>query len=221
MADKSPSAPGYGDENTVFAMINNLLGKANGVKLKVKTDEDADIAIRAVAHGWPLTQQRYKLDPAWEIIRQIDQDIFFCCGQIERLGILRVVRLKILQQATTTNRQHFQSLLPAYMHSRPLQDFVEHPSVIDYFVWPELREFLILNAHKRKASNRIAAAFASSLRFLWPFDLGDAWTRNRHTGLYSYSKLFDESFSDIRSWALTRDFFELDPELYGHVPCYD
>ncbi|KAL5315366.1 hypothetical protein ACEPPN_016233 [Leptodophora sp. 'Broadleaf-Isolate-01'] len=86
-----------GDESTVFAMINNRLGEADGVKLEIKTDEDADIAIRAVAHGWPLVEQRYELDPAWGIIRQIDQEIFFCCGPIERLGILRVIRLKLLQ----------------------------------------------------------------------------------------------------------------------------
>lgn len=219
ISDRSQSISANGDESTVFAMINTCLGKADGVKLEIKIDEDADIAIRAVAHGWPLVEQRYQLDPAWGIIRQIDQEIFFCCGPIERLGILRIMRLKLLQQMTTSNRQQIQALIPPYMHSRPLQEFVEHPRIIDYFVWPELREFLILNADKTGASNQIAAAFVSSLRFLWPFDLGDAWTRNRHTGLYSYSKLFDEYFNDIRSWSLTGDFFELYPSLCRYVPC--
>ncbi|KAH9207556.1 hypothetical protein DL95DRAFT_527832 [Leptodontidium sp. 2 PMI_412] len=220
ISDRAQSISANGDESTVFAMINNRLGEADGVKLEIKTDEDADIAIRAVAHGWPLVEQRYELDPAWGIIRQIDQEIFFCCGPIERLGILRVIRLKLLQQMTTSsNRQQIQALTPPYMHSRPLQEFVEHPRIIDYFVWPELREFLILNTGKAEASNQIAAVFVSSLRFLWPFDLGDAWTRNRHTDLYSYSKLFDEYFNDVRTWSLTRDFFELYPSLCGHVPC--
>ncbi|KAH7333523.1 hypothetical protein BKA65DRAFT_507981 [Rhexocercosporidium sp. MPI-PUGE-AT-0058] len=219
ISDRSHSISANGDESTVFAMINNRLGKADGTKLEIKTDEDADIAIRAVAYGWPLVEQRYELDPAWGIVRQIDQEIFFCCGPIERLGILRVIRLKLLQQMTTSNRQEIQALTPPYMHSSPLQEFVEHPRIIDYFVWPELREFLILNTGKAEASNQIAAVFVSSLRFLWPFDLGDAWTRNRHTGLYSYSQLFNEYFNDVRSWSLTQDFFELYPSLCGYVPC--
>jgi hypothetical protein len=82
---------------------------------------------------------------------------------------------------------------------------------------PELREYLILQAEK-KLSNQVAATFASSLRFLWPFDLCDTWMRNRQINLYSFFKLFDERFDDAGSWALASDFFELYPELIGYVP---
>jgi hypothetical protein len=85
---------------------------------------------------------------------------------------------------------------------------------------PELREFLILNS-QQDPSNKIAAAFASNVRFMWPYDLCDTWTRNRHTGVFSFSKLFTERFNDIRSWALAPEFFDLYPELIGYVPSYD
>lgn len=99
-SDKSQTNSDYGIESShVYVIVNNLLTKAESftMPVAVKPDQDTDIAIRAVALGWPLTAQRYELDPTWEVIRQIDQDIFFCCGPVERLGILRLMRWKLLQ----------------------------------------------------------------------------------------------------------------------------
>jgi hypothetical protein len=77
-----------------------------------------------------------------------------------------------------------------------------------------------LNGQK-DSSNQIAAAFSSSLRFRWPFDLCDAWTRNKQSDLYSFSKLFDDKFDNVGSWALTSTFFEMYPELAGYIPVYE
>jgi hypothetical protein len=84
---------------------------------------------------------------------------------------------------------------------------------------PELREFLILNAATDSPSYT-AAVFASSIRFIWPFDLSDTWTRN-NTGLYSFSNLFNERFQDIHCWAMSPAFFDLCPQLVGYIPVYD
>jgi hypothetical protein len=70
-------------------------------------------------------------------------------------------------------------------------------------------------------SNKIAAAFATSLRFLWPYDLSDTWIRNRETGLYSFSTLFEEKLNDVKSWAMGPDFFISYPHLIGCIPCYE
>ena len=86
---------------------------------------------------------------------------------------------------------------------------------------PELREFLILNAKSGGPSNKQAAIFASSIRFLWPFELCDTWTRDIHTGLHSFSDLFLERFQDIRCWTLCSEFFELCPQLAGYIPMFD
>ncbi|KAH8586968.1 hypothetical protein B0O99DRAFT_643118 [Bisporella sp. PMI_857] len=220
--DTSKGTSSYADENVhIVAVVNNALSKAESLTISsLDIGQDADIAIRAIAYGWPASEQQHTLDPAWQIIRQIDEGIFFSSRPVERLAIVRVLRLKLIQQATTSDEEQVQALLPQYMQSRPLQNLTAHPSIIDYFVWPELREYLILHAQK-ELSNQVAAAFASSLRFLWPFDLCDAWTRNRQTNLYSFSRLFDERFSDVKNWALTSDFFDSYPELIGCVPSCD
>jgi hypothetical protein len=94
----------YGHENThVFVVISNLLRQAETCRImSMDPEKDADIAIRAVAHGWAQTEQCCELDPAWQILRQIDQDICCCCGPVEKLAILRVVRLKLLQVSWLT-----------------------------------------------------------------------------------------------------------------------
>ena len=69
--------------------------------------------------------------------------------------------------------------------------------------------------------NHFAAIFASSIRFLWPFDLSDTWTRNRNTGSYSFSSLFNERFQDIRYWAMSPAFFDLCPELSDYIQVYN
>lgn len=81
---------------------------------------------------------------------------------------------------------------------------------------PELREFLILKAATDSPSYT-AAVFASSIRFIWPFDLSDIWIRN-NTGFYSFSSLFNERFQDIRYWAMSPPFFDLCPQLIGYIP---
>jgi hypothetical protein len=85
---------------------------------------------------------------------------------------------------------------------------------------PELREYL-LHCPNIDLSNKTAAAFAAHLRFLWPFDLSDAWMWNTETGLYSFSKLFEERLNDISSWAMSTEFFELYPHMTGYIPAHN
>jgi hypothetical protein len=97
-ADAPNGISAYGDENVhIVAVVNNVLSRAETFTFSSALEQDADIAIRAVAHGWPATEQRHTLDPVWQILRQIDEGVFFRCGSVERLAILRVLRLKLLQ----------------------------------------------------------------------------------------------------------------------------
>jgi hypothetical protein len=86
------------DPPHIFVLISNLLRQAeNCIILSVDLTKDTDIVIRAIAHGWTHVEQHCQLDPAWQILRRIDQEVMFCCGSVERLAILRAVRLKLLQ----------------------------------------------------------------------------------------------------------------------------
>jgi hypothetical protein len=169
-SDGSSPIIAYESEN-VFVAVNHLIRKAESLTIPpMKPDQEADIAIRAVNHGWNVTEERYELDAVWQIVRQIVQDIFAPCGAIEKLALLRLLRLKILQvrsldmmlfqnlltrptanheftSATTSDSaaavhglkvalhptQYF--ILGSLTHHSPVQNYIVHPSVIDYFVW--------------------------------------------------------------------------------------
>ena len=93
-----PSSEIEDEESHVFVVISNLLRQAETCTIhSMDLNKDADIVIRAIAHGWAHVEEHYQLDPAWQILRRIDQEVMFCCGSMERLGILRAVRLKLLQ----------------------------------------------------------------------------------------------------------------------------
>ena len=94
----SPPSSEIEDPPHVFVVISNLLRQAETcIILTIDLDKDTDIVIRAIAHGWAHVEQHCQLDPAWQILRRIDQEVMFCCGSVERLAILRAVRLKLLQ----------------------------------------------------------------------------------------------------------------------------
>jgi hypothetical protein len=82
----------------VFVVISSLLRQAETcIILSIDLKRDEDIVIRAIAHGWIHVEQHCQLDPAWQILRRIDQDVMYPFGSVERLAILRTVRLKLLQ----------------------------------------------------------------------------------------------------------------------------
>jgi hypothetical protein len=143
-ADMARTIAAYGSEDThVFVVINNLISKAESCKLEtMEPAKDADIAIRAIAHGWTQAEQYCELDTGWQILRQIDQEIFFVCGPVEKLAILRVTRLKLLQvsasdtflldfyinecpkhMSSDNQKQDIQALLPPYMIPRYVHTF--------------------------------------------------------------------------------------------------
>lgn len=85
----------------VFEVVNLIISNAENFKVAALNPEvEVDVAIRAVALGWPSVLERYTLDPVWQVIQQIEQEVFFCCGPLERLAILRLLRLKLLQVST-------------------------------------------------------------------------------------------------------------------------
>lgn len=89
---------------TIPEAINNILTEAElFTVISTGPREDADIAIRAVVSGWNTVKRAYTLDQGWEALRRIDQEVFSSCGLIERLAILRVMRLKLRVRKPSIN----------------------------------------------------------------------------------------------------------------------
>ncbi|KFY24304.1 hypothetical protein V493_05325 [Pseudogymnoascus sp. VKM F-4281 (FW-2241)] len=208
---------------TTAEVVNSILSKAElFTVLSSHPDDDADIAIRAVLNGWNSVRQTDSLDDGWESIRKVDQQAFLSCGLIERLAILHVMRLQLRHVVDPTNENL--ERLPSFMHPRPTQNLIQHPSMVNYFVWPDLRDFIILSPYKSMKSEdvgKFVSIFVKSIRFQWPYDLCDSFTKNPHSGLYSFTSNFCKQFEDIRSWMLDSDFFVMCPQLIGYIPIHN
>jgi hypothetical protein len=80
-------------------LYNELLAQCSKLQLKDTANQkvrDADIAIRAVLHGWNAVTERYALDPVWQTLRHADNAMFSkCFSPTERLVCLRGVALKL------------------------------------------------------------------------------------------------------------------------------
>lgn len=87
--------PEAASEITAEVISNSIARAELSAILSTQPAEDADIAIRAVLDGWHSVKQIYSLDDGWDILCKIDQQVFLRCGIIERLAILRVMRLKL------------------------------------------------------------------------------------------------------------------------------
>lgn len=89
---------------------------------------------------------------------------------------------------------------------------------------PDLRDLLILSptgGQKKEDTKKFISIFPESIRFQWPNDLSDVWTKNPYSGAYSFSRAFSRRFEDIRSWMLSSDFFTLCPQLIGYIPIHN
>lgn len=78
--------------------MNDMLGRFALTCTRSMADQrirDADIAIRAVVHGWDAVTHLHPLDPVWTMLRTADETVWRTCGAVERVGILRVVNLML------------------------------------------------------------------------------------------------------------------------------
>ncbi|KAL2869091.1 bZIP transcription factor [Aspergillus lucknowensis] len=197
--------------------MNEMLGRFALSSIQNMADQrvrDADIAIRAVLHGWDAVSHLYQLDPIWAMLRTADEGVWRACGAVERLSILRIVSLMLryLSDPSESNLRH----LPKFMRQRPSQHRIIHKPLIDFVVWPGLRERLILFPHQH-CSEKFWSMFWTCFRISWPYHLHDTFTQQGPTSLYRFSDTFNKYFFDLESWCMTPEFFREYPDLEADV----
>ncbi|KIW19074.1 hypothetical protein PV08_03364 [Exophiala spinifera] len=176
-----------------------------------------DVPVRALLEGWDSVAKRGPLHPSWQILRQIDENLFCTCPDTERLAVMRAMHA-LIQFHTESTSQLFQRLPPWYMR-RPSQS-IAHSYAIDYYAWPGLRERFIFGEHNY-CQNEFWRLFCKSLRILWPYEFRDCYTREVETGLYKINPMFDQRLGDIKCWTMGPDIFQRYPELYSDMPTFN
>lgn len=182
---------------------------------------DEDIIVRAVVEGWPAVEERYPLDLGWQVLQEIDQVIFGDCGVVERMAALRLLRMKLLHVANVKAGGAVPGPqgLPQYMTSEVVQQD-NRANVVDNFVWPGFRKLLI-ETPQRYITNEFNEGFRHNLKFLWPYDVADTYTKDPITTLYCSSPEFMRRQADIRCWTMKRQFFNGYEELWETIPAYE
>ncbi|SCN79190.1 uncharacterized protein FFB20_05887 [Fusarium fujikuroi] len=158
---------------------------------------DDDINIRAVLDGWDAARARNPFDIGWLMLQAVDEGFLWRGGAVERMAMLRVIRsmlmVKLNPQLPSSRKP------PAYMNPSPLQSQTDHSRLVDYFVWPEVRDYLILFGINY-APESLAAQFASDIGFRWSYDLRDTCRYQPSKGVYSFSEDFNQAYRNLDSW---------------------
>jgi hypothetical protein len=55
-------------------------------------DEDEDIILCAVFHGWNAASAKHVLDAGWQVLQLFDEGLFFRAGTVERVVTMRILR---------------------------------------------------------------------------------------------------------------------------------
>lgn len=71
------------------------------------------------------------------------------------------------------------------------------------------------------ANNSFGKKFSENVRFHWHANLNDVCTLSPSTGTFVFTETFNTRFYDVRSWALSGDFFSQYPQLVGMIPIYN
>ncbi|KAH7067985.1 hypothetical protein BKA63DRAFT_103567 [Paraphoma chrysanthemicola] len=174
-----------------------------------------DYLIRAVMNGWPSMQDSAPMPVACNTLRIIDDICVKNCNPIDRLAILSLFCIMVVNMQHSERRSH----LPRWLQPRPCQS-LPHPINIDYVFWPGVREQMVFSQHKY-ATNEFSMSAFSHTRISWPYEFRDAYVCNSTTTKFQLSPHFRQAIQDLNSWDVTYEFFERYPELRDDVKGYD
>ncbi|RDW79748.1 hypothetical protein BP6252_04386 [Coleophoma cylindrospora] len=176
-----------------------------------------DVLVRAIVDGWESVEPELAQFPSWQMLRKIDEEMFWSCSKVARLAIMRAMGLLIAYHATNTPDRAAKVPWWFFREHLPLQAPVPHSYAVEFLAWPALRKRIVFSQH-RYCANTFWDLFRANFCVVWPYELRDCFTRDRQTGAYRISPAFDTQLQDIRTWSMGRQFFQEYPELYNDIP---
>ncbi|KNG83448.1 hypothetical protein ANOM_008040 [Aspergillus nomiae NRRL 13137] len=208
-------ACGDGQVNYFQVVNESIVHVLSAGPLTTSADDDDDLAIRAILHGWNAVKENRPLDHGWNFLRALDQGLFHRTGPVERLAILRLMRSMLMSKRGSP--EHSTGQIPSFMfptyvpailrqyeakavcNISTMQTLVAHACIVDFFVWPNLRDHLIASetSHTPEAA---AAHYATEIQLSWPYLVRDAFKYNEEKGKFQFSVEFNNVYYDLKSW---------------------
>jgi len=184
----------------------------------IPMDFDEGLLARAILLGWDSIGPEAQ-NPILYALQCVDQRVFGkWTSRPQRLALMYICGCAMRWRATPTPEN--KAKVPPWFLPRPAQERIQHPLVIDFLVWPGLRERLVFEYEKYNVGGDFSFCFVEYFHFYWPF-ADEQVAQYDQTGLISgLSKLFREFIYDLRHWTMLPPFFERFPEMRADIDMF-
>lgn len=178
-------------------------------------DFDESFLVRAILLGWdsigPAAQH-----PILFALQCVDQRVFGnWSSRPQRLALMYICGCAMKWRSNQTEEN--KAKVPPWFLPRPAQDKIQHPLVIDFLVWPGLRERLVFEYERYTVDGQFSFCFVEYFHFNWPYP-DEQVAQYDQTGLIcGLSKLFREFVYELKNWTMRPGFFERFPEMKADI----
>ena len=93
--------------------------------------------------------------------------------------------------------------------------------MIDFLIWPGLRDRLVFEHKKYTSTGNFSAAFVENFNFYWPFSDRDIFAFNPQNNRYEVSKVFLEYAYNFKNWTMKPGFFKKFPEMQHDIAAFE
>ncbi|KEF55710.1 uncharacterized protein A1O9_08460 [Exophiala aquamarina CBS 119918] len=197
------------------------LGALDSVKRRVRsaTTMDFQVAFQAALWGWKSVGQEAE-HPVWNALRQVDECIFGSwTSKAQRIALMYVCQTLIQYREDPTPGNL--SRVPGFLQPRPAQERLDHPVVIDFLIWPGMRDRLVFEHEKYTASGLFSAAYVENFSFFWPYPDEEIFHYDPLQDQFEFSPVFLHYVYNYKNWTMKAGFFETCPEMKYDVPAFE
>lgn len=177
---------------------------------------DEAILAKAILLGWDSIGAALQ-HPILFALQCIDQRVFGkWTSRPQRLALMYICGCAMRWRANPTEEN--MAKVPPWFLPRPAQIRIEHPLVIDFLVWPGLRERLVFEYEKYQIGGEFSFCFVEFFHFYWPYPDEQVARYEQDSGLISgLSRLFREFVFDLKNFTMLPAFFESFPEMRADI----
>ncbi|EXJ68623.1 uncharacterized protein A1O5_08417 [Cladophialophora psammophila CBS 110553] len=180
---------------------------------------DMHVPFKAVTWGWENAGPEAQ-HPVWSALRQVDQRVFGTwTSKAQRMALMYVCQT-LIQYRENPTKENLERV-PVFLRPRPSQEKVQHPAVIDFLIWPGLRDRLVFEHKKYTSTGDFSAAFVENFNFYWPYSDRDIFAYNPVQNRYEVSKIFLEYAYNFKNWTMRPGFFKKFPEMQHDIAAFE
>ena len=221
LAGRIPSTGGFisiAPDEQKWKTSDDAFGAALQASTSMIMDFDEGLLVRAILLGWesigPATAH-----PILYALQCIDQRVFGkWSSRPQRLALMYICGCAMRYRANPTEEN--KSQVPPWFLPRPAQDRIQHPLVIDFLVWPGLRERLVFEYEKYTATGDFSFCFVEYFHFYWPYPDEQVAQYDQSGLICGLSKLFHDFVYELKHWTMLPPFFDRFPEMKADIDIF-